>query len=581
MNDSTKQDTKKETIKVPDIGGAEGVEIIELCVAVGDQVEEEQSLCVLESDKASMEVPSPRAGEVVEWLCKEGDTVSEGDELLIISAADNGGSEDDEEQDNDQESAEESSAENGDSAEADGDADAEEAAEDTEAEDSESDGGSEQTVTVPDIGGDDEVDVIEVCVAEGDEIEEGDSIVVLESDKASMEVPSPASGKVQKLLIKEGDKAKEGSELLVLLSAGGKKKSDSDAKPADKSEPSETDSDAEKADNKKPESSDSATKSKSDERDSPSKADKTSAAKSSGDDKTYAGPAVRKMARELGVELSQVKGSGPKDRVLKEDLQAYVKSALSSPRATSGSGIPAVPAVDFSKFGDIELTPLSKMDKLTSENMHRSWLNVPHVTQTDDVDVTDLEDFRGGLKEEAKRRGVKLSPLPFILKACAVALKRHPKINSSLHDDGEHLVLKQYVHIGMAVDTPHGLVVPVIRDVDQKSVWTIAEEVAELAEKAKNRKLRPDDMRGACFTVSSLGNIGGTGFTPIINTPEVAILGVSRLAVKPHWNGESFEPRKQLPVSLSYDHRVVNGGDAGRFLTELGQIVADLRHALM
>lgn len=559
MNDSTKQ----ETIKVPDIGGAEGVEIIELCVAAGDQVEAEQSLCVLESDKASMEVPSPRAGEIVEWLCKEGDTVSEGDELLTIRAAGGGDSEDD------QTSSDDSEAEAADS-----DADSQ----DEEADQGETKGGSEQTVSVPDIGGDDEVDVIEVCVAEGDDIEEGDSIVVLESEKASMEVPSPASGKVQKLLIKEGDKAKEGTELLLLLTAGGKKKSDADAQSSDKSESKTTD--AKKTDSKKAETSESAD-AKSEQRASTSASAKPAGATSSGDNKTYAGPAVRKMARELGVELSQVKGTGPKDRVLKEDLQGYVKSALSNPKVTGGSGIPAVPAVDFSKFGDIELKPLSKMDKLTSENMHRSWLNVPHVTQTDDVDVTDLEDFRSGLKEEAKRRGVKLSPLPFILKACAVALKRHPKINSSLHDDGEHLVLKQYVHIGMAVDTPHGLVVPVIRDVDQKSVWTIAEEVAELAEKAKNRKLRPDDMRGACFTVSSLGNIGGTGFTPIINTPEVAILGVSRLAVKPHWNGETFEPRKQLPVSLSYDHRVVNGGDAGRFLTELGQIVADLRHALM
>lgn len=572
MNDSTKQ----ETIKVPDIGGAEGVEIIELCVAAGDQVEAEQSLCVLESDKASMEVPSPRAGEIVEWLCKEGDTVSEGDDLLIISAAASGESDDEAEEQaaDDQASSAESEAE---TAESDADAG------DDAGDQSEAGEGSEQTVTVPDIGGDDEVDVIEVCVAEGDDIEEGDSIVVLESEKASMEVPSPASGKVQKLLIKEGDKAKEGSELLVLLTTGGKKNPDAAAKPSGKSEAEKSDSgaaEAKKPDSKKAETSGKA-KAKSDARDNAPASARPAGAKSSGDDKTYAGPAVRKMARELGVELSQVKGTGPKDRVLKEDLQAHVKSALSSPKVTSGSGIPAVPAVDFSKFGDIELKPLSKMDKLTSENMHRSWLNVPHVTQTDDIDVTDLESFRTGLKEEAKRRGVKLSPLPFILKACAVALKRHPKINSSLHDDGEHLVLKQYVHIGMAVDTPHGLVVPVIRDVDQKSVWTIAEEVAELAEKAKNRKLRPDDMRGACFTVSSLGNIGGTGFTPIINTPEVAILGVSRLAVKPHWNGETFEPRKQLPVSLSYDHRVVNGGDAGRFLTELGQIVADLRHALM
>jgi len=297
----------------------------------------------------------------------------------------------------------------------------------------------------------------------------------------------------------------------------------------------------------------------------------------------YAGPAVRKLARELGVSLDQVTGSGPKGRILKENLQDFVKQALSAaPAGTSGgSGIPAIPEVDFAAFGEVDVQPLTKMDKITAANMQRSWLNVPHVTQFDEADISDLETFRAGMKAEAEQRGVKLTPLPFLLKACAVALRDNPRINASLAANGEEIVYKHYVHIGMAVDTPAGLVVPVIRDVDRKTLWDLAAETAEMAEKARQRKLTPADMQGGCFTISSLGGIGGVGFTPIVNSPQAAILGVSKMAVKPVWDGSEFQPRKMLPLALSYDHRSVNGGDGGRFLTQLTALLGDIRRLLL
>jgi len=311
----------------------------------------------------------------------------------------------------------------------------------------------------------------------------------------------------------------------------------------------------------------------------PAAADNRSAPAGSG---VYAGPAVRKLAREFGVQLPLVAGTGPRGRVLKEDLQHYVQKALSgqSP-AGGGAAIPAIPAVDFAKFGEVEVTERSKLDKLTAMNMQRSWLNVPHVTQFDEADITELEQFRAGLKAEAEQRGTRLTPMPFILKACAVALRDNPKFLSSLANDGEQLVYKRYTHIGMAVDTPAGLVVPVIRDVDRKSIWELAEDVLELATKARDRKLSPGDMQGGCFTISSLGSIGGTGFTPIVNAPEVGILGVSRAAVKPVWDGQAFAPRNMLPLALSYDHRVINGGDGGRFMSRLVALLGDIRQLAM
>ena len=298
----------------------------------------------------------------------------------------------------------------------------------------------------------------------------------------------------------------------------------------------------------------------------------------------YVGPAVRKLAREFGVDLTAVKGSGPKGRIIKEDVQAYVAKRLAEPSSgtvASGSGIPAVADVDFAKFGPVRREARSRIDKVTAANMAKSWLNVPHVTQFDDADITDLESFRKSLKAEAERRGSKLSPLPFIIKAVALALNENPKIKSSLAEQGEALIFKDYCHIGMAVDTPNGLVVPVIRDADKKSIWALSDEIRDLAAKAKDKKLKPDEMQGAVFTVSSLGNIGGRGFTPIVNTPEVGILGVSKASTQPVWDGEVFQPRVMLPVSLSYDHRVVNGGDAGRFLTYLVGLLSDIRQLAM
>ena len=306
-----------------------------------------------------------------------------------------------------------------------------------------------------------------------------------------------------------------------------------------------------------------------------------SAAASSDPDTVYAGPAVRKLAREFGVTLSQVKGTGARGRILKEDLQQHVAQALAAEPSSGGAAIPAIPEQDYARFGAIEKASRSRIDKVTANNMVRSWLNIPHVTQFDDADISDMERFRKELKSEAADRGVRLTPLPFILKACAVALREHPKLKSSLADGGETLVMKHYCHIGMAVDTPAGLVVPVLRDVDKKSIWELAAETATLAERAREKQLRPDDMQGGVFTVSSLGAIGGRGFTPIINAPEVAILGVGRAAVQPVWDGEVFRPQTLLPLALSYDHRVVNGGDGGRFLTELTSLLGDVKRMVM
>lgn len=434
---------------------------------------------------------------------------------------------------------------------------------------------SKQQVTVPDIGGGEGAEVIELLVAVGDEVVVDQGLIVLESDKASMEIPSTVAGTVVEVLVAEGQELAEGAAVVVIeVGAGGAApQPDSEAQEAMPAE-----------DAAAPEPAGSAATSVAADAVPPSPPAAPPPAVPATKEKTadvYAGPAVRKLARELGVELGAVGGTGPQGRILKEDLQQYVQRSLGGPAATGGSAIPAVPETDFSKFGEVEITQRSKLDKLTAANMQRSWLNVPHVTQFDEADISDLEAFRKGLKAEAERRGTKLSPLPFILKACAIALRDNPQLNSSLADGGEQLVYKQYVHIGMAVDTPAGLVVPVIRDVDSKTVWQLAAEVADMAAKARDRKLLPADMRGGCFTVSSLGNIGGSGFTPIVNTPEVGILGVSKAAIKPVWDGAAFAPRTLLPLALSYDHRVVNGGDGGRFLTQLVALLSDIRQLSM
>jgi pyruvate dehydrogenase E2 component (dihydrolipoamide acetyltransferase) len=298
---------------------------------------------------------------------------------------------------------------------------------------------------------------------------------------------------------------------------------------------------------------------------------------------THAGPAVRMLARELGVDLSQVTATGPRDRVLKEDIQAFVKQKLQQPAVASmqGHGIEQPPAIDFSQFGEVDRIKMSKVQRITAQNMTRSWLNVPHVTQFDHADITELEVFRKGIKAEAEQKGTKVTPLPFMLKACAMALREYPQFNVSLDNDGEHIIQKGYINIGVAVDTPAGLMVPVIRDVDKKSIWQLSEEIIAMGAKAKSKKLMPADMQGGCFTISSLGSIGGTAFTPIVNTPEVAILGVSKAEMQPRWNGDEFEPRLMMPLSLSYDHRAVNGADAARFTQYLAKILGDIRHLVM
>ena len=425
---------------------------------------------------------------------------------------------------------------------------------------------AEVEIMVPDMGGANDVEVIEVAVAEGDDIAEGDTLVVVETDKASMELPATAGGKLTSFKLTEGSKINQGDLMAVVQSsvaapapAPAPVAEAPAAKPAAPAAPAVT-----------PQSA-------------PPKPATAPAAVPANGGKVHAGPAVRMLAREFGVDLGQVAGTGPKNRILKEDVQAFVKQRLSVPVATASAGgsIEKPPAIDFSQFGDIEKVKMSKIHRLTAQNMTRSWLNVPHVTQFDHADITDLEAFRKGLKAEAERRGTKVTPLPFMLKACAMALREFPQFNVSLDNDGEHLIQKHYVNIGVAVDTPSGLVVPVLRDVDKKSIWELSAEVIAMGAKAKDKKLMPADMQGGCFTISSLGSIGGTSFTPIVNTPEVAILGVSKADMQPRWNGSEFEPRLMMPLSLSYDHRAINGADAARFTSYLGKVLSDIRHLVM
>jgi pyruvate dehydrogenase E2 component (dihydrolipoamide acetyltransferase) len=566
-----------QTIVVPDIGGAEGAEVVELLVAVGDAVELEQSLIVLESDKASMEIPASHAGVVVELKMAVGDQLSEGDAILIL---DTSASDDDhaaashEEGLSSDQSAVSTDANLATSQRADEGSDGLAVTADLEANGDQA--VSEQIIEVPDIGTDGDVEVVELCVAVGESIGEGDSVVVLESDKASMEVPSPAAGEVLELLIAEGASVTQGAALIKLRVKSGSLPAETAA-----SAPAPAVDDSNTAANVSPPV---VAASAADEVSTATVSAQPSSSASTDTSDLYVGPAVRKLAREFGVDLRTVKGSGPKGRIVKEDLHAYVSQRLADPstRAVSvGSGIPEVAEIDFSKFGPVRHEERSRIDKVTATNMSKSWLNVPHVTQFDDADITDLEAFRSSLKAEAEQRGSKLSPVPFIIKAVAIALNANPKLKSSLAEQGDVLVYKDYCHIGMAVDTPNGLVVPVIRDADKKSIWALSDEIRELAAKAKDKKLKPDEMQGGVFTVSSLGNIGGRGFTPIVNTPEVGILGVSKASTQPVWDGSAFQPRTMLPVSLSYDHRVVNGGDAGRFLTYLVALLSDIRQLAM
>jgi pyruvate dehydrogenase E2 component (dihydrolipoamide acetyltransferase) len=538
-----------ETVVVPDIG-ADEVEVIEVCVAVGDTIEAEDSLLVLESDKASMEVPSPVTGKVVAITIKVGDQVAQGTAIMEVEVEGAGAVD---------------SAAPAEAPAATAEAPVQEEApvvEEAQPAASAAPAGV-QVVTVPDLGGASDVECIEVCVSVGDEVEEEQSLIVLETDKASMEVPSPVAGKVVSVALKTGSTVNVGDVILELEVAGAA--ASAPVASAEAPAPAAAPAVAAPTQSFEPKTETQP---------------RSEVVEKHGD--VYAGPAVRMLARELGVDLHAVSGTGPRGRVSKDDLHGYIKARMAQPAASGvGGAIPAVPAVDFSKFGPVREEKMSKLHRLTAENMSRNWLNVPHVTQFDDADITDLEAFRTSMKAEAEKQGVKLTPLPFLLKACAAALRANPKFNASLAADGETIVYKDYVHIGIAVDTPAGLVVPVIRDVDQKSIYQLAAETAELGQKAKDRKLTAAEMQGGCFTISSLGGIGGTGFTPIVNSPEVAILGVSKLDVKPVWNGSEFVPRKMLPLSLSYDHRAINGGDAGRFFTQLGGFLADIRRLVL
>jgi pyruvate dehydrogenase E2 component (dihydrolipoamide acetyltransferase) len=584
-------------VTVPDVGEAGDVEVIEILVKVGDVVAAEDSLVVLESDKASMEIPSPHAGKIVSIGVKEGDTVTEGSLLVELEGEAQSleepeeGSVEEPEEEPAEESVEEPAAKSATSPDAapaakspreDPVAAVEEPTHSEPVAEAEaSTTGQEQTISVPDVGDATEVTVTEILVKVGDQLEADDSIVVLESDKASMEIPTPMAGEVLAILVKDGDTVGEGDALITLRA------SQADAVKApdntDKAAPStaSTDKVAPVA---------ASTKAKSVSGALPAMAAQapTSSADSTGNQagKVHAGPAVRKQAREYGVNLSEVSGTGQKGRILKEDIQQFVKNQISGSRAGSssapaGSGIPPIPVIDFTKFGEIELRPLSRVRRSSARNLHRSWLNVPHVTQFDEADITDLEVFRKAQNIELAAAGDKLTPLAFLIKACIAALKKYPQFNSSIDADYEHLTIKKYFNIGVAVETPDGLVVPVIRGADQKGVIELAQESASLARMARDKKLPLDAMQGATFSISSLGGIGGTAFTPIVNAPEVAILGVSRSAMKPVWDGHEFVPRMMLPLSLSYDHRAIDGAEAARFCGYLRDLLTDTRRLIL
>ncbi|GFM80943.1 acetyltransferase component of pyruvate dehydrogenase complex [Pseudomonas cichorii] len=541
-----------ELIRVPDIGNGEG-EVIELLVKVGDRIEADQSILTLESDKASMEIPAPKAGVIKVLKVKLGDRLKEGDELFELEV--------------EGEAAAPAAA----AEPAPAPAAAEKPAEAPAAAPAPAPAASStvQDIHVPDIGSSGKAKIIEVLVKPGDSIQADQSLITLESDKASMEIPSPAAGVVESVEVKLEQEVGTGDLILKLKIAG--------AAPAAAPAPAAS---APAAAPAKAEAAPAAAPA------AKAEAAPAPAAAQSGA-KVHAGPAVRQLAREFGVELSAVSATGPHGRVLKEDVQVYVKAQLLKAKeapaggVSGGTGIQPIPEVDFSRFGEIEEVPMTRLMQLGASGLHRSWLNIPHVTQFDQADITDLEAFRVAQKAAAEKAGVKLTVLPLLLKSIAHLLKELPDFNASLAPSGKAVIRKKYVHIGFAVDTPEGLLVPVIRDVDQKNLLQLAAEAAALAEKARNKKLTANDMQGACFTISSLGHIGGTGFTPIVNAPEVAILGVSKATIQPVWDGKAFQPKLMLPLSLSYDHRVINGAAAARFTKRLSELLADIRTILL
>ncbi|WP_339404986.1 dihydrolipoyllysine-residue acetyltransferase [Pseudomonas helleri] len=545
-----------ELIRVPDIGSGDG-EVIELFVKVGDRVEADQSILTLESDKASMEIPAPKAGIVKSLKVKLGDRLKEGDELLELEAEGAAAA---------PEAAAPAAAPAA-AAEKPAAAPAAEAAAAPAAAPASS---TVQDIHVPDIGSSGKAKIIEILVKAGDTVEADQSLITLESDKASMEIPSPAAGVVESIAVKLDDEVGTGDFILKLKVAGA-------AAPAAPAQAAP----APAAKAEAPAAAAPAPAAKAEAAPAPA------AAPAPKGGKVHAGPAVRQLAREFGVELSAVSPTGPHGRVIKEDVQAYVKTMMQKAKeapaagATGGAGIPPIPTVDFSRFGEVEEVAMTRLMQIGASSLHRSWLNIPHVTQFDQADITELEAFRVAQKAVAEKAGVKLTVLPLLLKSCAHLLKEMPDFNSSLAPSGKAIIRKKYVNIGFAVDTPDGLLVPVIKNVDQKSLLQLAAEAAALAAKARDKKLTADDMQGACFTISSLGHIGGTGFTPIVNAPEVAILGVSKATIQPVWDGKAFQPKLMLPLSLSYDHRVINGAAAARFTQRLSQLLGDIRTILL
>jgi pyruvate dehydrogenase E2 component (dihydrolipoamide acetyltransferase) len=530
--------TASKEVAVPDIGGDE-VEVTEILVRVGDKVEAEQSLIVVEGDKASMEVPAPFAGVVKEITIATGDKVSTGSAIMVF--------------------------------EAEGAAPASDAKPEVkeEAASAPAAAAGAKDVNVPDIGGD-EVEVTEILVKVGDKVEAEQSLLVVEGDKASMEVPAPFAGTVKALKVATGDKVSTGSLIMVFEVEGAAPAAPAAAKqeaapaPAAKSEAKAAAPAAAKADSK--------------------------GEFAENDAYVHATPVIRRLAREFGVNLAKVKGTGRKGRILKEDVQTYVKDAVkraeAAPAAASGGGLPGMlpwPKVDFSKFGEIEEVELGRIQKISGANLSRNWVMIPHVTHFDKTDITDLEAFRKQQNAEAEKRKleVKYTPVVFIMKAVAAALEQMPRFNSSLSEDAQKLTLKKYINIGVAVDTPNGLVVPVFKDVNKKGITELSRELMAISKKARDGKLTAGDMQGGCFTISSLGGLGTTHFAPIVNAPEVAILGVSKSAMEPVWNGKEFTPRLMMPISLSFDHRVIDGADGARFITIIGNMLSDIRRLVM
>ena len=555
-----------EALIVPDLGGAEQVEVIEILVAPGDQISAEDGIIVLETDKATMEIPSPLAGTVASLSVKVGDKLSEGDKYGEIEISSSVGtvSEPAKEEIQDEKDIQEAEYESKNE-------DLESSDDSTFQRDSVTETHLE-IIPIPDLGGSEQVEVIELLVNVGEKVDSEQSIITLETDKASMEIPAGKSGLVEKILLTLGDKVSAGDAMIELLVSEGV---------SDKAS-AENDQNIIRNEINSPDSNikDEKTSGNKKAADSLKRTDNLNGLdESKPTGQVHAGPAVRKLARELGVDLTLVKGSGVRNRVTKDDVHAYVKSTLQNPEV-AGSGIPKVAEIDFSQFGEVEIQALNKIKLATAKNMTAAWLNVPQVTQFDQADITELEKFRKEINAKPDTEQ-KLSAVPFVMKALAVAMKEFPQFNASLSSDGQSLIYKKYINIGVAVDTPKGLLVPVIRDIDSKSVTEIAQDLNDKAQKARLGKLGLKEMQGGCISVSSLGGIGGTAFTPIVNAPEVAILGLSRAEMKPVWDGNNFLPKLMLPLSLSYDHRVIDGAEAARFSQRLTVLLGDIRYLVL